>query len=375
MGLLGVALVLAGCQAPVIERAPAHSGDLILEGRRIIANAPIADKNLWRFRVAMVALKEQRYDEARELLDAALPSAGTMLEGGQQAERARSWLGREREKVFYGEPYERAMGWFYRGMLYWRDGEPDNARACYRTAQLLDAAAAQSDRGDWVLLDYLDGYATAKLGGDGGDALVRARATVPTLPDFDTAANVLVFLQFGFGPVKRSGGDVGEGLTYGGGYSRTQSAVVRANGGHGHAALALDDLTHQATTRGPRQFDLELARKAAVKKTGDTVGDIGFFPGLILTQPEETREIGLGLLGFGLAGKALGGTIKPGADTRSWNNLPQYLAFTALRLPAGEHELEIDFYDADGNAISGISRQLRIQVKAKGDTVVFVAEK
>jgi hypothetical protein len=31
--------------------------------------------------------------------------------------------------VFIGEPYERAMAYYYRGLLYWRDGEIDNARA------------------------------------------------------------------------------------------------------------------------------------------------------------------------------------------------------------------------------------------------------
>lgn len=374
MGLLGLALAWAGCQAPAILHAPKYSGDLILEGQRIIAQAPHRDKNLWRFRVAMAALKEQRYDEAKALLDAALPPAGTILQGGPLARRARGLFSLESGKVFYGEPHERSMGWFYRGLLYWRDGEPDNARACFRTAQLFDAAAASADRGDWVLMDFLDGYATAKLGGDGSAALARARKSAPDLPDFDTAANVLVFLQFGYGPVKRTGGDVGEGLSYGGGYSQTQMAVVRA-GGRGQSAPALDNLTRQATTRGRRQFDLTLAQKAAAKKNGDAIGDIGFFPGLILTQPDSTRDLGLGLLGAGLVGKALGGTIKPSADTRSWNNLPQHLAFAALLLPAGPQVLKIDFHDARGNLIPSLRRRLTLNVKTKGDTVVFVADK
>ena len=33
----------------------------------------------------------------------------------------------ESSKVFIGEPYERAMAYYYRAILYWRDGQPDNA--------------------------------------------------------------------------------------------------------------------------------------------------------------------------------------------------------------------------------------------------------
>ena len=374
IGLLVMTLAWAGCQAPPVRLAPEYSGDLIIEGKRIIAAAPSKDKNLWRLRVALAALKAARYNEAKELFDSALPPAGSILLGNAETRQARALFSLESGKVFYGEPYERSMGWFYRGMLYWRDGEPDNARACFRTAQLFDAAAASEDQGDWVLMDYLDGFATAKLGGDGSAALARARKSAMNLPDFDTSANVLIFLQFGYGPVKRTGGDVGEGLVFGEGHSTIQSADIRS-GNLSVIAPALDNLTLQASTRGRRQFDTVLADKAAVKKAGDTVGDIGFLPGLILTQPEETRDVGLALLGAGLAGKAFGGTVKPNADTRSWNNLPQHLAFAALRLRPGKQTVKIDFLDANRNQIPALSRQLEIKVNPTRDTVVFVADK
>jgi hypothetical protein len=68
------------------------------------------------------------------------------------------------------------MAYFYRGILYWMDGEIDNARACFRSAQFMDSDAEnQSYANDYVLLEYLDGFATAKLGGDGSDALARSR--------------------------------------------------------------------------------------------------------------------------------------------------------------------------------------------------------
>ena len=95
-------LTLAACQAPPISRAPEYSNDLVVEGKRLIARAPAKDKNLWRLRVALIALKEGRTTEARELFDQALPPAGTVLSGDATTKRARSLFSPEETKVFYG---------------------------------------------------------------------------------------------------------------------------------------------------------------------------------------------------------------------------------------------------------------------------------
>ncbi|MBL68429.1 MAG: hypothetical protein CMO74_08270 [Verrucomicrobiales bacterium] len=368
-------LMLAACKAPTLHRAPEYSSDLVAEGRRLIAQAPARDKNLWRLRVALLAFKQGRHKEARELFDLALPPVGTVLAGGASTRRAKSLFAPEEVKVFYGEPFERAMGWFYRGLLYWQDGEPDNARACFRTAQLFDGAPEADHRGDWILLDYLDGLATAKLGGDGRAQLRRARINAgrTKLPDYDVSANVIVVFQFGFGPLKKTGGDTGEKIVYASGHAQARSAVIRMPD-RTFAAPALDDLTFQATTRGMRQVDWVLARKARVKNAADLVGDISFLPGVVLAQPEGTRTAGLALVATSLTAKAVGGSTQPRADTRTWNNLPQHLAFATLRLPPGEREVDIDFHDANDNLISNFSRRLKLNIKPDGDTVVLVAD-
>ena len=247
----------------------------------IIAHAPAKDKNLWRLRVALLALKQGRHAEARELFNAAMPSAGIILKGDAGTRKAQNLFSPEERKSFHGEPYERTMGWFYRGMLYWMDGEPDNARACFRTAQLMDALAEKNKfRADWVLLDYLDGMVTAKLGDDSSGALNRARihAGDTTLPEYNTNANVMIFLQFGFGPVKKSGGDVGEKINYDGGFSATKSARIRVESQIITVPI-FDDLTYQANTRGRRAMDSILTRKARVKKAADGIGDVGIVSG------------------------------------------------------------------------------------------------
>src|SRR5690606_38369046 len=67
-------------------------------------------------------------------------------------------------KIFKGDPYERSMTYFYRGVLYMQDREWDNARACFRSAIIMDAFAEDEQyRGDWALFDYLIGVCEVQL--------------------------------------------------------------------------------------------------------------------------------------------------------------------------------------------------------------------
>lgn len=371
------ALWMTACQTPDIQPAPEYSDDLVVEGKRLIAQAPRQDKNLWRLRVGLVALKQNQPNDAKALFEAAMPAAGQILQADASTRMAQSLFSPENVKGFHGEPYERAMGWFYRGLIYWMDGEPANARACFRTAQLMDALAEKHEhRADWVMLDYLDGFITAKLGKDGSAALRRARehAGAIALPDYNPAANTLLVLQTGFGPVKKSGGDVGEALVYDGGHSDVAQIRITV-AGQTVTAPIFDNLTVQASTRGSRAMDLVLARKATVKKVGDTIGDVGTVPGVVLVDYEDTRDAGLALLGVGLVGKFIGNSVEPRADTRTWNNLPQHLSFVALNLPVGEHPATVDFIDATGAALPDRQKSVLFNVQAGRDTVLLVADR
>ena len=121
-------------------------------------------------------------------------------------------------------------------------------------------------------------------------------------------------------------------------------------------------------------MDMVLARKASVKKTADTIGDIGTVPGVVLMDFEDTREAGLALLGVGLIGKFIGGSVEPRADTRTWNNLPQHLSFVSLQLSTGKHRATIEFLDRSGTALPEHQKSVMLDVQTGHDTVVFVAD-
>jgi hypothetical protein len=378
-------LCLGGC-ATAPRTSIVYTGDPVIDGNAQLAVARPQDRVMWDYRIAASALRVGNFEEAKARLDDAILNIGGIINNSADAARARGLFSGENAKVFIGEPYERVMAYYYRGMLYWRDGQPDNARACFRTAQFIDSDAQAAEYGsDYVLLDYLDGFASAKLAADGSEALKRARAksTGSGLPDFNRAANVLVFAEYGIGPRKYAGGEYGEQLRFMTNNSPAHSAkLIVAD--QQVSLPAYDDLNFQATTRGGRVMDHILGNKAVFKRTSDTVGDVALLGGVIAadnirrydgTKRHDAENAAIALGAIGLISKIASAATTPRADVRMWNNLPQRLSFAAVKLPAGQHPATLEFYDANGGKLVALTQQFTIVVDdASRDTVVFLSE-
>ena len=271
------------------------------------------------------------------------------------------------------------MAYYYRGILYWMDGEPDNARACFRSAAIQDAdAQSHAYAADYVLLDYLDGLASAKLGGDGSDAFRRAEkeARQSRPPAADPKANVLFFLEFDPGPFKLASGQYHEQLRFGVPPPPARSVDIEVDG-QNLAVGPYDDLFFQATTRGGRVMDHILANKAVFKTTTDVAGTAAIVGGAIAASQHNrtSQEVGLGLIAAGLISKIVSASTTPAADTRAWSNLPRYLSFAAVQLPPGRHTATIEFRGADGGVLPNFTKTFTIDVPSDGkDKVVFVSD-
>ncbi|MCX6904732.1 MAG: hypothetical protein NTW03_14875, partial [Verrucomicrobia bacterium] len=361
------------------------------------------DRGLWEYRLSAAAMRQGSYAEAKQQLDDVLPKVGAIMAKTKDAAKARSVFHEEAKKTFLGEPYERVMAYYYRGILYWMDGEVDNARACFLSAQFHDSFAVETNYiCDYALLDFLDGLAMAKLGNDASDALKRAQEhdIHKALPPFDPKANVLVFLQIGDGPIKYCAGQYHEQLRFASANARihetyvgrrlTQkvvsdprpnafpSAKLTVNGQEAVINIA-DDLFFQATTRGGRVMDHVLANKAVFKKTTDKIGDVALIAGVgvasaaLASGNRNAGIAGAGILLIGLAAKGIAAAANPTADTRCWDNLPQYLGLATLQLPAGRHEAVITFLDSSGGILNKKTTNIEV-ADLKKDTVVFVSD-
>lgn len=348
------------------------------------ASVPKKDRVLWEYRTGLSDLRKGNFAESKALFDDAIATINGIYGPESSAKKSRSYFTEESKKNFLGEPYERVMAYWYRGIMYWMDGEPDNARACFRSAQVMDSDAEKKEyAADYASLDYLDGLATVKLNGDGTDQFKRAQSLskIGGLPPYNKDANVLVFLEFGHGPTKYATGEYSQELRFHTAQSQAQGAWVRI----ANKAIRIgpyDDLNFQATTRGGRVMDHVLANKAVFKSAVDTFGNVALISGGIAAVSQQGRhnagdEVGLGLIAAGLIGKIVAASTTPAADTRAWDNLPQYLSFTSLQLPPGTYNGTVDFTDAAGNVIAGLSKNFTFTTPAPNghDAVLFLSDK
>src|SRR6266581_1694686 len=71
LGLVASLLFLYAC-ASTPRYHVALSGDIMVDGPNMIANGPPRDKVLWQYRMAATAMRQGKYDQARQILDDAL---------------------------------------------------------------------------------------------------------------------------------------------------------------------------------------------------------------------------------------------------------------------------------------------------------------
>ncbi len=375
--LLGV----AGCATSPKQPPFVPTGDPVADGVARMERGEERDRVLWQYRTALTALRLGRREEAKPLLDAALARLQGLYGPDSEARRSRGYFAKESRKTFVGEPYERSMAYYYRGILYWMDGELDNARACFRSAQLMDSDVEDHRyAGDYVVMDLLDGWATFRLGGDGAEAVERARGVARrgSPPGFEGGNNVVIFAESGRGPKKYAAGEYGEQLKFRPGASR--AARVRVGvGGKWVEMEPLDDLTFQATTRGGRVMDHVLANKAVFKGATDAAGNAAIIGGAIMATQNNRNsavdEVGAGLLVAGVLSKIISAATTPDADVRAWDNLPQYLYVGSMRLGVGEHRVRVEFLDVDGRVLEGVTREFVVELGREGeDTVLFLSD-
>jgi len=389
------AVLISGCASTGSKQQSfARTGDPIIDGRAAIEAGPEKDRVLWQYRTGLAMMRRGEFADAQRMFDDALFRVGGILNGDKSAKKARGYFNEEAKKTFLGEPYERVMAYFYRGILYWMDGEPDNARASFRNAQIQDSDTETKEySNDWVLMDYLDGYVTAKyFGGDGADAFKRADDSfkLGQLAPYDKSANTMVFLEFGKGPAKFATGQYGEQLRFRPGNSPVQGAWIKV----ANKAIRIapyDDVNFQATTRGGRVMDHILANKAVFKSATDTFGDVAIIGGAVIAAHgghhhhhgghhhgggvSDAQIAGLGILAAGVISKVVAAATTPEADTRTWENLPGYISFTALDLPPGQHTATVEFVDAAGNVLPSLTKTIQFTVNAGSDAVLFASDR
>jgi len=381
LGVSVLGVVLGGCATAPGQGGYTPTGDAVVDGLAMLERCPTRDRVLWQYRTALAALRQGQREQAETLLDEALNRLQGIYGPDAKARKSRGTFTRESKKTFLGEPYERAMAYYYRGVLYWMAGEPDNARACFRSVQVMDGDTVdQTYAGDYVTCDFLDGWVTEQLGGDGSAAFARARESArgAAPPVYDRDHNVIIFGETGRGPVKYATGQYEEELRFRPGRSRAVQVRVRV-GDQTVIMEPLDDLSFQATTRGGRVMDHILANKAVFKGTTDAVGNVAIISGAIMASQRNRNssvdEVGAGLIIAGVLSKLVSAAATPEADTRTWHNLPQLLYAGSVALGPGDHRVVTEFLDAGGTPVTEATREFVLTLTDTAEpAVVFLSD-
>lgn len=311
-------------------------------------------------RLSLAAIETQHYDIAAKALDDAIARIDSVYSDNDAAKAARSKFNEEKVKDFKGESYERAMTYYYRGLLYLRTGEYDNARASFLGASLQDKFSEdQIYNQDFAVMDYLAGWSSMCMGDTSAatEYLNRAKEINESLAGL--VANPpkhLAIMETGYGPIKVRYGKYQEILKFRDNYTneKTYPHLYKTDVEVGSSVLA-SDILFQANTRGGRLVDSINAGKASFKDNAQTTAQIGLGVAAVgaamaMSGSREGAYVaGAGLLVSAIAAGVAAATT-PEADARYWENLPKQIYLTSFdAFPEQSDSLKIKF-DADTTA-------------------------
>jgi len=418
LAVLGLAALTTGCVAQREQELKVDNGAALayledkppeLQRHFYIAMAQgQRNRVLNDMRLGLASFALGRTDLAEQLFDDALGGIEAVYANNETALAARQLFVKELTKDFKGEPYERVMAYYYRGLLYMGRGEYDTARASFKGGMLQDAfAEEEQNRADFALMPYLQGWASRCMG---NPSLAeedfkefheaKGTASLPGLKD-----NVLVLVETGSAPVKFATAESAGGKPRFLKMRRASAtetawiswaapapsqppaqskakpdkkdkdrdqALQQPTGKHGADAMLIEDIFHQAATRGGREFDALLDGKAQFKSVTNTVGNAAIVGAVVAgsvaarSNNKETQRdaaIATGALALvALAAKVTANAVEAEADTRYWDNLPDRVYGLPLSLPDSVHSVMVEFKSASGEPL----RTREVTIKRAG---------
>jgi len=372
--LASTALLLASLLYSNAALALHHEGPHTLTGlQTTLSEEGRHNAVLNEMQLGVASMQAGQLDEAKRLLDAALDQIESIYAHNREAEKARSLWHSEAVKDFKGEPYERAMAYYYRSILYMMDGDYENARASAKAGQLQDAFAEEDqNKCDFAVLMFLEGWASQQLGNmsmakEAYDELHRIR------PDFKLPGphdHILILGDLGKSPRKLATGVGHYELVYRRGKHFDERRMVLGLGGKELEAYPMEDVFWQAASRGGRPVDRIIKGKAkfasGTSELGQGASALSSAASIAASGGDLMGGAADSLGGAGAAFGVIGGissllsnSADARADTRYWHNLPDSIdVLTLSSLPSDG--VNVGYVDADSQPVSGLNQHVNI---------------
>lgn len=247
--------------------------------RKAIAKAQedsLEDRALTLANLGISAAHMGALDEAATALGQALLIMEALIYDPKKSQEIASLPGKERTKIFKGEPHERALCNAYRGLLFLASGDAEAARACFLRGDLGASGSAGGGAGDgkWLSLEYLaavaDYHSPSRLEGQ----WLREVPEELQVEPYNPGENILIVIGTGLSPVKlhKKGGKE-HGLAYARLGERVARVELTASEPVVELSRPTEDMYLQAVSNGRRQMDALLAAKQEAADTSAGVAD------------------------------------------------------------------------------------------------------
>lgn len=345
-----------------------------------LSSASENDKTLYQLQAALAAMSEGLDEAAGELFDEALASIESVFSNEDNAVKARSLWYEEGTKDYKGEPYERAMAFYYRGLLDLKRGDYENARAAFRSGILQDAFAEEMQhRSDFASLMLLEGW-TNKLLNENSmakDAFVEVANLRPGWKMPASDANTLLIVELGGSPRKVGDGIGSYEIVYRPARNNPERSVLVNINGNTFKPPVLEDLLFQASTRGGRAIDRVIQGKVSFQSDSAAIGNLA---GVVASEGSVIAsatgggggQILGGLAAVGAIASLVSVNVKPRADVRYWSNLPSFLLIDAVKLEGDPYDIKVELRDVSGNPISNVKPNVRWWNDDKRNRVIWI---
>ncbi len=294
-------------------------------------------------RLGMAAINSGDWSVAEKSFDAALLRIETVYGKNAQAEAARSLFRKESNKDYKGEPYERAMAYYYRGLLYLRRNDYDNARASFKGGEFQDTVSESEEfKSDFAALNFLIGWSSKCAGDNAESDFAAAAAAQPGLVAPPANHNALFIAELGHGPAKAQDGVQKEKVVFvpAVGFPEAKAMFLIAPEKGERVTVEpvqASSVYFQATTRGGRAMDGILNGKANWKTGTETVGNTAMVTGLAMMNNSSgygnSATAGAAVALTGALFSAFSSTMKADADIRYWDTLPDNIVIGTAAAP------------------------------------------
>ncbi|MBR9871653.1 MAG: hypothetical protein GYB26_10975 [Gammaproteobacteria bacterium] len=323
-------------------------------------------------------------DEAKNTLTQARLEIENVYADTDSARKARSIWYEEAEKDFKGEPYERAMVYFYLGLIYLEEGDYGNARASFLAGLLQDAFAEEEQNStDFALLLYLAGWSALQMGSEqlAEQHFEELKLYRPDAPIPDLTDNALLIVETGHSPRKLGDGVGHYQLVYRRGKNFKDIGAEFRNGEQWSPVYPMEDIFFQASTRGGRAIDRivegQIQFKENTRAVGSTLSSVSQNSMLAGAGAAAGGVIGAGFAAVSLisvAADGLSASANTRADIRYWAGIPDTVHVMPVTATDGQ-AVTVRFLDEYGRPIHGLNDSTAFKFDGRGAGLAFATSR